>query len=49
MDKNFYNDGIWKCNDCEIIFKVYVKENLPEVSFCPDCGSRDIDEFDEEE
>lgn len=30
---NWYNDGEYKCNDCETVFKVYYKNDEGEVNF----------------
>lgn len=45
---NWYNDGEYKCNDCETVFKVYYKNDEGEVNFCSNCNSRDIEPMDDE-
>ncbi|NCI19753.1 hypothetical protein EJM73_08955 [Clostridium botulinum] len=35
----WYNDGIWKCNHCESIFKSSCLGDMQDVQFCPYCSS----------
>lgn len=42
---SWYNDGEYRCNDCDSIFKIYYKGD---VNFCPNCTSRDIELMDDE-
>jgi len=36
---DWYNDGVWKCNHCESVFKAYNYGDLNDVQFCPYCSS----------
>lgn len=36
----WYNDGEWICENCDIVFKVYVKDDEMDMNFCPICGGR---------
>lgn len=42
MHNMWINDGVWYCGNCDIDFKVYVRNDEPMVSFCSCCGNRDI-------
>lgn len=35
--KNWFNDGIWKCENCSNIFKVYNLNDCEDVKGCPFC------------
>lgn len=35
--KDWYNDGVWKCDHCGAIFKVNVLGNVEDVQGCPFC------------
>lgn len=35
--EDWYNDGIWKCEHCEHIFKVYNLGDAEDVQGCPFC------------
>lgn len=43
------NDGVYYCEDCDITFKVYGKDEEVTTSFCPQCGTRHIDVIEPEE
>lgn len=46
---DWYNDGVWKCNHCESIFKAYNYGDLNDVQFCPYCSSTsDLVPYDED-
>jgi hypothetical protein len=47
MDE-WINDGIWYCGQCDIDFKVSVRDDEPMVSFCPCCGSRELEPKDDD-
>ncbi|MBD5589374.1 hypothetical protein [Clostridium botulinum] len=36
---DWYNDGVWKCNHCESIFKSSCLGDQQDVQFCPYCSS----------
>ena len=49
---NYFNDGYWKCNRCDSVFKSYSLNDIKNVNFCPYCGNSNIipcDENDNEE
>lgn len=46
---NWYNEGAFKCEDCDIIFKAYFLNDEGTTSFCPNCSSRNITDFEEDE
>lgn len=35
--KDWFNDGVWKCEHCGEIFKVYALGNCADVQQCPYC------------
>lgn len=35
--KDWFNDGVWKCEHCGEIFKVYALGNSIDVQQCPFC------------
>lgn len=37
-NRDWYNDGIWKCPNCDTTFKVYVLDKCEDTLFCPICG-----------
>lgn len=44
MDDNYWiNDAEHKCSTCETVFKVYCLDDMPNVNFCPCCGSSQLD------
>ena len=47
MDE-WINDGEWYCEQCDIAFKVYAKNEELTVSFCPGCSSRRIKAVEED-
>lgn len=49
MKENWFNDNEYKCKTCEVIFKSYALGDTNDVNFCPYCGSRDLDYFEEDE
>ncbi|UGO50933.1 hypothetical protein PQE70_gp080 [Bacillus phage vB_BanS_Nate] len=46
---DWINDGINYCGDCDITFKVYGKNEEVTTGFCPQCGTRKIDNVEPEE
>lgn len=42
------NDGEWYCGQCDITFKVYVKDDEAVVNFCPSCASRNLEAIEED-
>lgn len=44
---NYFNDGYWKCNRCDTVFKSYSLGDIKDVSFCPYCGNSEIIPCDE--
>jgi len=48
MEKEWINDSEYYCNTCDTTFKVYALDNEPRVQFCPCCGSRDIEDTENE-
>lgn len=47
MDE-WINDGEWYCTNCDINFKVYVKEDVQSIGFCPICANRDLEAVEDE-
>jgi len=45
-DLRLTNDMIYQCSDCEEIFEVYSQSGT--TNFCPNCGSRNFDELEED-
>lgn len=38
--RDWFSDGIHRCDFCETVFKVYILDEVEESEFCPVCGSR---------
>ena len=48
MKKEWANDCTIICNSCESISKSYFLEESGETNFCPNCGSRDVEQYEED-
>lgn len=49
MKNEWINVAMYKCTACEMTFKVYGLNDEPTVNFCPSCGSRELEGYEEEE
>ncbi len=47
--KEWINDSIYYCDTCEKTFKVYCLDDEPLVQFCPMCGSREIENVEDDD
>ena len=43
------NDASIHCKTCECISKSYFLNECGDTQFCPNCGSRDIEAYEEDE
>lgn len=45
---NYFNDGYWKCNICDSVFKAYSLGDTQDANFCHYCGNSEIIPCDED-
>lgn len=47
-NEEWINDATYKCSDCDCTFRTYILNECGSTNFCPSCGSRNLDGYDED-